>query len=263
MHPPLDSGILEENLEKAAELLAQSRKLAVTTGAGISAESGLATFRGAGGLWEGESVESVATPEAFQRNPARVWRFYHQRRAQRCTVKPNPGHLALTRLEQRFQDAIFTLITQNVDRLHQEAGSQDVIELHGNLEDVRCTSCGLVENKGFEPLPELPRCGKCSSLQRPAVVWFHETLPGAAWEKAESRVAECDCLLVVGTSAVVYPAAGLIDLALRRRAAVIEINLVPSGKGQDRVIGLYGPSGVLLPQLEQRSGQIAQKRNEA
>jgi NAD-dependent deacetylase len=260
MHPPVDQGELEENLERAAQVLAAAGRVAVLTGAGVSAESGLATFRGQGGLWEGEPVESVATPEAFQRDPARVWRFYHQRRAQRLTVQPNPGHHALVRMEQRFGSDQFTLITQNVDRLHQEAGSHHVLEVHGNLDEVRCTQCQQVKATGFQPLAELPRCERCGGLLRPAVVWFHEMLPEDVWRQAAEAVSQCECLLVVGTSAIVYPAAGLIDMALRLGAQVIEVNLLPAREGNQWILGLYGPSGVLLPLLEQRSAAIAAER---
>jgi NAD-dependent deacetylase len=183
---------------------------------------------------------------AFHRDPALVWRFYNLRRASLAKVHPNPGHHALVELERRFGDR-FTLVTQNVDGLHQVAGSQRVLEIHGNLRTVRCTGCGQVEHRSTEALPDLPRCRECDALLRPAVVWFQEVLPEVTWEQALQAVAECDCLLVVGTSAVVYPAAGLIDLAHAHGARVIKVNLEPTQACVD--LGLYGPSGVLLPQL--------------
>src|SRR5262245_43645002 len=146
MHHPVDHE-LDESLERAAGLLGRARCVAVLTGAGVSAESGLATFRGAGGLWEGHRVEDVATPEAFRRDPALVWRFYHARRSGLHEAQPNPGHLALAALEQRFGGERFALITQNVDGLHRRAGSRRVLELHGNLNRVRCTGCGRVADR--------------------------------------------------------------------------------------------------------------------
>jgi NAD-dependent deacetylase len=242
--PPLDPG----QLTTAAAMLREAGSVAVLTGAGISAESGIATFRGAGGLWEGHRVEEVATPMAFQRDPALVWRFYNLRRASLRTVRPNPGHHALADLEARFGPGRFTLITQNVDGLHRAAGSVRVLEIHGCLARVRCTGCGRVEDRGSEPLPDLPEC-TCGRLLRPDVVWFHETLPEDLWLAAEEAVSGCGCLLVVGTSAVVYPAAGLIDLAKHCGAPVIEINLAPTAVSSAVDLGLYGPSGIVLPEL--------------
>lgn len=251
MHPPVEHESVDEALDRAATLVRAARRVAVLTGAGISAESGLATFRGAGGLWEGHRVEEVATPHAFARDPEFVWRFYNLRRANLATVLPNPGHLALVGLETRFPGA-FTLVTQNVDGLHQAAGSVNVLEIHGGLRRVRCTRCTRVVDRGVEPLPAMPRCEKCDGLLRPDVVWFHEALPEEVWERATHAVAACDCFLVVGTSAVVYPAAGLIDLAQSRNARVIEANLERSA-ASDRVdVLLLGPSGTTLPKLIQR-----------
>src|SRR5206468_1138837 len=140
----------------------------VLTGAGVSAESGVPTFRDADGLWEGHPVEEVATPMAFERDPALVWKFYNARRANLRGVEPNPGHHALARLEDRHGRV--TVITQNVDGLHRRAGSRTVVELHGNLMRTRCTGCGAVEDRGLEPLGELPRCPRCEALLRPDIV---------------------------------------------------------------------------------------------
>ncbi len=254
MHPPVDSGELEANLTRAVDALRKAERVAVLTGAGVSAESGVATFRGSGGLWEGHSIAEVATPEAFEINPTLVWRFYNMRRAGLRTVRPNPGHFALARMEQRWGSDRFTLVTQNVDGLHRAAGSQHVLEIHGTLARVRCTGCGAVSDRGYEPLADLPQCEACRALLRPDVVWFNEMLPEDVWAEAHEQVSSCDCLLVVGTSAVVYPAAGLILLACRAGAAVIEVNLEPTDAGSLGAIGLYGPSGVLLPQLVQHLG---------
>ena len=241
-----------DDLDQAAAMLGSARRVAVMTGAGISAESGLATFRGAGGLWEGHAVEDVATPEAFRRDPALVWRFYNARRANLATVEPNPGHRALVALEERLGGNGFTLITQNVDGLHNAAGSRRVLELHGSLRRVRCSGCGITEEGGIEPLPDLPRCSACDALLRPDVVWFHEALPEDVWQKAEAAARSCQCFLVVGTSAIVYPAAGLIYLARDHGAKVIEINIAATEASGAVDVSLRGASGTILPELIKR-----------
>ncbi|MSQ94994.1 MAG: NAD-dependent deacylase [Gemmataceae bacterium] len=247
MHPSVD----HEAFDRAARFLRPAKKVAALTGAGISAESGLATFRGAGGLWEGQRVEDVATPRAFQRDPVLVWRFYNLRRANLAAVKPNPGHHALVELEKRL-DNNFTLVTQNVDGLHQSAGSHNVLEIHGAIRRVRCSGCDLVADRGVDALPELPRCETCGELLRPDVVWFEEALPEDIWGRAVEAVEACDCFLVIGTSAVVYPAAGLIDVARLTGADVIEINLEPSAASARANVVLLGPSGTTLPELVKR-----------
>jgi NAD-dependent deacetylase len=248
MHHPMDDD-LEEALERAAGLLARAERVAVLTGAGISAESGLATFRGAGGLWEGHRVEDVATPEAFRRDPALVWRFYNARRANLRAAQPNPGHLALVALEERLSSPRFALITQNVDGLHRAAGSRRVLEVHGNLNRVRCTGCGQVTNRPGEALDELPHCPTCGALLRPDVVWFGESLPEDIWLEAALAAQQCQCFLVVGTSAVVYPAAGLVEVARAGGASVIEVNLAATAASQLADACLLGPSGQVLPRL--------------
>jgi NAD-dependent deacetylase len=239
-------------LDQAADLLRSAQRVAVMTGAGISAESGLATFRGAGGLWEGHPVEEVATPHAFRRDPGLVWRFYNARRANLAKVQPNPGHQALADLEDRLGEDRFTLITQNVDGLHRAAGSKNILELHGSLLRVRCSGCGQIEERGTTPLPDLPRCLKCQELLRPDVVWFHEALPEDIWQKAEEAARMCQCFLLVGTSAIVYPAAGLIYLARDQGAKIIEINIAASEASAEVDIRLRGPSGTILPELIKR-----------
>jgi hypothetical protein len=165
----------DERISRAALALRLVERVAVLTGAGISAESGLKTFRDSGGLWEGYRPEEVATPEAFAADPELVWRFYNARRAALWKASPNPGHVALVELAGMIGH--WTLITQNVDRLHQRAGSRGVIELHGNLEDVRCPDCSLEANYLAVDLPPRPICPRCGALLRPAVVWFGEALP--------------------------------------------------------------------------------------
>ncbi len=251
MHHPVEPESLDASLTKAAAILRAAKRVAVLTGAGISAESGLATFRGAGGLWEGHRVEEVATPRAFQRDPTLVWRFYNLRRANLATVKPNPGHDALVDIEKRLGDQ-FTLITQNVDSLHYAAGSKNVLEIHGALRRVRCTRCTRITERGTEALPDLPRCDKCDGLLRPDVVWFEEELPKDVWRPAVEAAYQCHCFLVVGTSAVVFPAAWLIEAAKNGGAKVIEVNLERSAASDRADVVLLGPSGATLPELIKR-----------
>jgi NAD-dependent deacetylase len=239
-------------LHEAAHLVRQAHHVAVLTGAGISAESGLPTFRGAGCLWEGHRVEDVATPMAFHRDPELVWRFYNARRAGVRKVQPNAGHRALVKMEERWAEGRFTLITQNVDGLHRAARSKSVVELHGNIARVRCLGCGGTTDRDGEELPDLPCCGSCGELLRPDVVWFHEMLPEEEWARAEKAARGCQCFLVVGTSAVVYPAAGLVELARRSAASVIEVNLERTPASDLADISLQGSSGQILPELLQR-----------
>jgi NAD-dependent deacetylase len=241
----------EDRLDRAAALLRAARRVAVLTGAGVSAESGVPTFRDNGGLWENHPIEEIATPEAFHRDPAMVWRFYNLRRAALTRVAPNPGHHALVTLEQRLGDQ-FTLITQNVDGLHFAAGSRRVLEVHGRLSRVRCTSCDHVKDRPGEPLDDLPKCPDCGGLLRPDVVWFHEMLPHRVWREACLAAEGCDCFLVVGTSAVVYPAAGLVQTARAVGASVIEFNVQETPASAAAHVSLLGPSGQTLPEVVRR-----------
>lgn len=193
----------------------------VLTGSGISAESGLPTFRGAGGLWRTHRVEELASPEGFARDPVLVWTWYNERKTAHQRAKPNAGHYALARLETLFET--FTLATQNVDSLHLRAGSRNLLELHGNLRETRCTHCDArrpLDGAGL-PLEEIRH--DCGGMFRPDIVWFGESLPQAAWRRAEDAAAHADAILVIGTSAVVYPAAALAT-HYNRRAFVAEIN---------------------------------------
>ena len=238
-------------LEQAAAALRRAKSVAVLTGAGVSVESGVPTFRASDGLWEGHRIEDVATPTGFERDPALVWKFYNARRANVAIVQPNPGHFALANLEERVGEH-FTLVTQNVDGLHLQAGSRNVLEIHGSLRETRCLGCAKVENRGLEVLGDQPLCPHCGDRLRPNIVWFHETLPVDVWEQAQYAAGLCDVLLVVGTSAVVYPAASLIPIAKTTRykgATVIECNLTPTAASAEADIGLYGPSGETLPAL--------------
>jgi NAD-dependent deacetylase len=243
--------VSEEDIARAAEALKYATRVAVLTGAGVSAESGVPTFRASDGLWEGHRIEDVATPRGYAKDPTLVWRFYNARRANVKTVLPNPGHFALVELEQRYGEN-FTLITQNVDGLHRTAGSKNVLEIHGSLYRTRCTGCAEIQDRGLEPLGEAPKCPTCRANLRPDIVWFEEALPPGEWENAVYAAAECDVFLVVGTSAVVYPAASLIPISKNAKhpgATVIEFNLTETSASTQADIGLYGPSGELLPKV--------------
>jgi NAD-dependent deacetylase len=227
--------------------LEQARSVAVLTGAGVSAESGVPTFRDANGLWKQYRVQDLATPSAFARDPKLVWEWYNWRRGVLASVKPNPGHYALSELEKRIPS--FTLITQNVDGLHELAGSRNVLKLHGSVWAVRCLACSREVVDLRVSFAELPPACDCGGLLRPAVVWFGEPLPGDIWKAAEAAARSCDLFLVIGTSAVVYPAAGLAQLAKSSGARVVEINIAETPLTSEIDEFLQGPSGELLPQL--------------
>ncbi len=243
-----------ESVSEAAALLRGARRVVAFTGAGVSAESGIATFRGAGGLWEGVPVEEVASPEGFRADPIKVWRFYEERRRNVARVRPNPAHLTLARWQDRFET--YTLATQNVDGLHQAAGARGVLELHGSLWRVRCTACGRERAELVVPLPELPpRCATCGAMERPAVVWFGEYLPLPVLEAAQAAVEACEVLVVVGTSAVVYPAAGLVAVAAEAGARVIEVNPEASALAHLADVTLRAPAGEALPLVDARMAE--------
>lgn len=237
-----------EVLRQAAAALAGARHVCVLTGAGISAESGIPTFRDAQeGLWARYDPTDLATPEGFERDPELVWRWYEWRREMIRDAEPNAGHHALVTLAARVP--ALTLVTQNVDGLHQRAGSTGVIEYHGNILRDRCT----VEQRVVERSPVasggLPRCASCGALLRPDVVWFGEMIPRAALLAADDAAGDCDLFLSIGTSSLVFPAAGLAETALRRGATVIEINPNPTELSGQATVCLQGTSGRLLPAL--------------
>lgn len=233
-------------IEQLARRLAGMRSVCCLTGAGISAESGVPTFRGADGLWRGHRAEQVATPEAFARDSALVWAFYNERRQRLLKVKPNPAHFACARLQRYFEH--FDLITQNVDGLHQLAGCADVIELHGNIWTVRCTECAR-QMHGRCVLDGDPVCTDCGALLRPGVVWFGEPLPTSALQRAQQALARCQAMLVVGTSSVVQPAASMAGWAQQQGAFVVEVNIGNTPQSDTADARLVGPAGVIFPQL--------------
>jgi len=231
----------------ARRWLADAERVAVLTGAGISHESGVPTFRGPGGLWRQYRPEDLATPEAFARDPRLVWEWYDWRRSLVAQAAPNAGHRALVELEQRARE--FTLITQNVDGLHDRAGSRRLLKLHGDLWTLRCLGCGAEREDRAVPLAELPPRCPCGGLLRPGVVWFGEPLPAEVLRVAMEAAAQAQVFLVVGTSAVVQPAASLPLVARRAGARVIEINAEPTPLSDVVDASFLGKSGELLPRL--------------
>jgi len=232
-------------------------RVLVLTGAGVSQESGVPTFRGADGLWEGHRFEAVASPEGFEADPELVWRFYGQRRAAAAQVKPNPGHLALAALEAALGDR-FLLATQNVDGLHARAGSRRLVALHGELFQSRCVRCQRPFEDARTYLGEpLPRCADCGRLLRPHIVWFGELLDPAHLERVERfiRAAGRDLLfLAVGTSGQVYPAAGLVDSAREAGGTTWLVDLDPDPEHAARFHHVArGKSGEVLPALLTRT----------
>jgi len=228
----------------------------VLTGAGVSAESGIPTFRDAmEGLWAKFDPSELATPEAFGRDPGTVSRWYDWRRQKCAAAKPNPGHLALARLERALSERKrrFTLLTQNVDRLHQAAGSSSVIELHGTLWVWRCTRCGVEREEMNVPLQEFPPRCACGGVRRPGVVWFGEPLPEWALKDAYDALETCDLFFSIGTSAVVEPAAGFVHIARRHAAKTAEINWEPTPVSHLVDWSLRGRTGEILPDLVGRT----------
>jgi NAD-dependent deacetylase len=218
------------------------------TGAGISAESGVPTFRDAQtGLWAQYKAEELATPAAFLENPRLVWDWYVWRRQLTRRAKPNPGHLALVELAQRYPR--FSLITQNVDGLHARAGSRDVIELHGNIELNLCFDEGTPVSEYSDDASLPPRCARCGAYVRPGVVWFGEALPRRALERAEAAVRSCDVVISIGTSGLVHPAADLPLLARQNGALLVEINPNATPLTPHAHHVLSGPAGKVLPEL--------------
>lgn len=240
MAPGSDLAIVQQQL-------AAARSITVLTGAGISADSGVPTFRGTDGLWRNFRAEDLATPEAFERDPRLVWEWYNWRRELIATKQPNDAHQAIVELERRCSD--FWLITQNVDGLHRDAGSRKLSEIHGNIWKVRCTGCGVVEHNRDVPIFILPSCARCGSLLRPHIVWFGESLLADDLDCCSRALKHCDVLLVVGTSGIVYPAAGFASIAKQAGAFVAEINPDPTPQSALVNLSLQGRAKDIVPLL--------------
>jgi NAD-dependent deacetylase len=228
--------------------------LLVLTGAGVSAESGLPTYRGSGGLWRSHAFERLASPEGFRADPALVWRFYSERREAALAARPNAGHRALAEIERRMGER-FLLVTQNVDGLHRRAGSERLIEIHGRLLGTRCSRCGRPETPDETAYPEgtIPRCDRCDGPLRPAVVWFGEALDPAHLAAVDDFLDRWSggrlVFLAAGTSGAVWPAAGFVDLARSRGAETWLVNAEPADNTGRFDEVREGPSGTLLPDL--------------
>ncbi len=229
------------------EKITSAKKVAVLTGAGVSAESGVPTFRGADGLWKSFRAEELATPEAFRRDPKLIWEWYDWRRSLIAPLSPNAGHFAIAEMEKRFDD--FLLITQNVDGLHEKAGSRKLLELHGNIWKTRCVDEHTVRENRQTPLKELPPLCGCGAILRPHIVWFGESLEPAVIQKAIKTSQECDLFIVAGTSALVQPAASLAGMAKEAGAFVIEVNIEKTPISSIVDVSYRGKSGEILPQL--------------
>ncbi len=241
---------MQQLILQAATVLAQAQRVVCLTGAGVSAESGVATFRDAQtGLWSHFDAQQLASQAGFAADPGLVWRWYMDRLHTVEQTKPNPGHWALAQLEQRVP--VFTLATQNVDNLHERAGSRSVLHIHGRITHMRCNRCGFVhpleEAERKQPLP--PLCWQCGGYIRPDVVWFGEALPGRITDLAWRAAERCDVMLVVGTSGVVYPVAQLPLLAQQRGAIIIDVNLDCTPISEIADLFLQGASGTILPQV--------------
>ena len=239
--------------EEFLKALKNASHVAVLTGAGISAESGVPTFRGEEGLWKKFRAEELATVDAFMNNPELVWEWYLWRRQLMSEVSPNPGHEALAEMEKHYDD--FTLITQNVDGLHRTAGSRNILELHGNITLNKCFNCskpyeGEIDISGGQ----MPRC-ECGGKIRPDVVWFGELLPPAAINGAFAAAERSELFFSVGTSALVHPAASLPLAAKQRGAYLVEVNLDPTPLTGLADFSIQGKSGEILPQILQRLGE--------
>jgi len=239
----------ESPAETVRKWLANAASVAALTGAGISAESGIPTFRGPGGLWRTYRAEDLATPQAFARDPHLSWEWYNWRRGIIATAEPNAGHVALAEVERRLPS--FTLLTQNVDGLHDRAGSRRILKVHGDIWTLRCTACAREWRDARPSLPELPPKCECGGLARPGVVWFGEGLPEDVWSAAVDAVRAAQVLLVIGTSALVYPAAGLVQLAQSAGAKVVEINVAETPVSAMVDLSWRASATTALPQLIQ------------
>ncbi len=232
--------------EEFIEKLKKAKSLLFFTGAGISAESGIPTFRGDEGLWKKFKPEELANFNAFIRNPDMVWEWYQYRRKIINEAKPNAAHITIKELEKFFE---VNVVTQNVDNLHGRAGSKNIYELHGNIERNFCIDCKTFYNKDFVFENKVPKCEKCGGLIRPDVVWFGENLPLEVFQKAEEKAKKADICFIVGTSAVVYPAAYIPITAKEYGAYLVEINIQPTEITRSVDLSILGKSGKVLPEI--------------
>ena len=236
---------MEETIRNVAELLLKSKYVIALTGAGISAESGIPTFRGKDGLWRKYRPEELATFSAFIKNPKLVWEWYAWRISMVLNAKPNPAHIALSKMEQ--MGILKALITQNVDDLHERAGSRNIVKFHGSILKVKCIKCDFEGHLQEPPKDIPPKCPKCDSLLRPGVVWFGEPIPKQALREAEIHVRNADAIIVIGTSGVVYPAGAIPFIVKERGGAVIEININQTAITPIADYFLQGKAGEILP----------------
>ena len=241
----------DRRLSEARAILDAARRVVALTGSGISAESGIPTFRGTGGVWKQMRVEDFATPEGFARNPLGVWNWYAERCEDLDAARPNAAHEALADLDRhlRRRDGSLVVVTQNIDGLHQAAGSENVLELHGSLRTARCEACSYETAMTSQRVEAVPTCPDCGGRMRPAVVWFGEALPEDAYAAAVDAAGEADAFLSIGTSGVVYPAAGLIEWAISAGAKTIEVNLEATPVSRRVDVALHGQAGEILPRL--------------
>lgn len=232
--------------EALKEKLKSAKSIVFFSGAGISAESGIPTFRGKDGIWNKLRPEELANFNAFMRNPQMVWEWYNYRKKIVHQSQPNQGHLAIVEMEKYFDEV--TVITQNVDNLHRRAGSKVVYELHGNIEKNFCVKCKRRYDEELEFKDDIPKCS-CGGLIRPDVVWFGEFLPADQFQYSEDAARNCDIFFVVGTSAVVYPAASIVQIAKSSGAFLVEVNIEETEASSIVDVSLFGESGKILPRV--------------
>lgn len=233
-------------MEMIKALLSDAKRVVVLTGAGVSAESGVPTFRGKDGLWKSYRPEDLARPDAFEAHPELVWEFYNWRRNLVKDCEPNPAHFAIMQMEKHIQN--FLLITQNVDGLHAKAGSKRLMEMHGSLWQVKCTTCTYAREDRSQ-LPDMPDCPVCGHLLRPGVVWFGEPLIPGVLKLAIDQINQTEVFLSIGTSNLVQPAASFYQLAKDHGAVTVEINLEPTPNTGFMDFALHGKAGDILPEL--------------
>jgi len=248
-------------ISQLIDILCQTKQIVVLTGAGISAESGIPTFRGEEGLWKQYRAEELATPIAFIKDPKLVWEWYDWRRGIIASKKPNAGHKILRRWEKIFPN--FILITQNIDGLHQKAGSKNILELHGNIWKVRCTEERTITENHDIPLEEIPlHCPDCGALLRPHVVWFGESLSSSVLYKAFQVSSSCEIIFSIGTSAMVQPAASLPLAATEANAKIVEINPDPTPLTSYADFSFRGKAGEILPLINKELNKKLKDRKE-